>query len=230
LTFSGTIPLLSPAFPILLSLEVAFFAMLVATPVGIALAYSQSRRRGAPRALVDGLILLPLVLPPSVTGFLLVVLLGRNGPVGRFLEWAFSLRAVFSPLGAVIASAVVALPLLVKTAQPAFESVPTELKDVARTLGLSPAAVFFRVTLPTAWRGVLAGLILAFARAIGEFGATLMLAGDIPGRTNTMPIEIFAAFQAGDDARSLMYVLVLVGISCAVVILASILSPRRVGL
>ena len=122
----------------------------------------------------------------------------------------------------------VALPLLVKTAQPAFEAIPAEIEHVARSLGLGPRAIFFRVALPMAWRGVVAGLVLAFARAIGEFGATLMLAGDIPGHTNTMPIEIFAAFTSGDDARALLYVSVLVGLSCLVVVLAARLTRRPV--
>src|SRR6201999_3434718 len=119
---------------------------------------------------------------------------------------------------AVIASAVVALPILVKTAQPAIEAVPVELEAVGRSLGLGPWAVFLRVTLPSAWRGVLAAVVLAFARALGEFGATLMFAGNIPGRTNTMPIEIFAAFQAGDDRRAAVYVAVLTALSVVVVL------------
>jgi molybdate transport system permease protein len=194
------------------------------TPVGIALAYAQARKRYPGRAFVDALIMLPLVLPPSVVGFFLVVLFGKNGVIGRWLE----LRIVFTPTAAVIASAVMALPMLVKTAQPAIEAVPHELEAVGRTLGLSPLALFFRVTLPVAWRGVLAGLVLAFARALGEFGATLMFAGNMPGRTNTMPLEIFAAFQAGEDSRALLYVAVLSLTSIVVVVLAGRLAPRSV--
>src|SRR6202044_3255449 len=132
-------------------------------------------------------VLLPLVLPPSVVGFFLVVLFGTRGTFGRLLDLV-GIRLVFSPAGAVVASCVVALPIVVKTAQPAIESVPVELEKVGRTLGLGQFALFFRVTLPSAWRGVTAALVLGFARALGEFGATLMLAGNIPGRTNTMPL------------------------------------------
>jgi molybdate transport system permease protein len=216
-------------FPIVLSLRVAATALVLVAPIGIGIAWLQARRRYALRGLVDALVLLPLVLPPSVVGFFLVVLLGRRGVVGQWLLGALDLRIVFSPAAAVIASCVVALPILVKTAQPALEAVPTELEDVGRSLGLSPAPLFFRVALPFAWRGVLAALVLAFARAIGEFGATIMVAGNIPGRTNTMPLEIFAAYQAGDDRRAGIYVAVLTLISVLVVAVAARLSPRERG-
>jgi molybdate transport system permease protein len=169
-------------------------------------------------------VLLPLVLPPSVVGFFLVVLFGRRGLIGEWLDESLGLRLIFTPTAAVIASALVALPLLVKTAQPAFEAVPEELEHVGRTLGLSPLSLLFRVTLPAAWKGVVAGLVLAFARAMGEFGATLMFAGNIPGRTNTMPLEIFAAYQAGEDGRAAIYVAALTGFSFLVVALASRLN------
>lgn len=218
-----------PAFPVLLSLRVALVALAIVGPLGIALAFVQARRRYPLRRLVDALVLLPLVLPPSVVGFLLVLAFGRHGPVGAALESALGVRLVFTPAAAVIASAVVALPILVKTAQPAIEAVPAELEDVARTLGLRPIAVFFRVTLPAAWRGVLAATVLGFARALGEFGATLMFAGNIPGRTNTMPIEIFAAYQAGDDRRAALYVAVLTAMSLLVVLVAARLGPRSMA-
>lgn len=211
-------------FPVALSLRVALLALALVAPPGVALAWLQARRRYPGRALVDGLVLLPLVLPPSVVGFLLVVLFGRRGPLGALLEETLGMRLVFSPAAAVVASAVVALPMLVRTAQPAFESVPAELESVGRTLGLSPLAVFLRVTLPSAWRGVLAALVLAFGRAVGEFGATLMFAGHIPGATNTMPLEIFSAYQAGDDARALLYVCVLTALSLSVALLAARMS------
>jgi molybdate transport system permease protein len=214
-----------PSFPILLSLRVAAIALAVVAPLGIALAEVQARRRYPLRRLVDALVLLPLVLPPSVVGFFLVVLFGRRGPIGRGLE-ALGVRVIFSPAAAVLASAVVALPILVKTAQPALEAVPAELQAVARSLGLRPLAVFFRVTLPSAWRGVLAATVLGFARALGELGATLMFAGNIPGRTNTMSLEVLAAYQAGDDRRAALYVAVLTALSVAVVLIAARLGPR----
>jgi molybdate transport system permease protein len=213
-------------FPITLSLKVAAIALAIVGPLGVAIALAQARRRYPLRSLVDALVLLPLVLPPSVVGFFLVVILGRRGVLGRALEASLGLRLVFSPAGAVLASCVVALPIVVKTAQPALEAVPPELEAVGRSLGLGPAELFLRVTLPSAWRGVLAAAVLGFARAVGEFGATLMFAGNIPGKTNTMPLEIFAAYQAGDDRRAGLYVAVLTALSGLVVILAARLAPR----
>ena len=216
-------------FPITLSLRVATVSLLLVAPLGILLAWLQARRRLPLRGLIEALILLPLVLPPSVVGYLLVVTLGRRGALGQLLESGLGLRLIFTPAGAVVASSIVALPLLVKTAQPAFEAIPRELEDVGRSLGLAPTILFFRVTLPAAWRGVVAGMVLAFARAIGEFGATLMFAGNLPGRTNTMPLEIYAAYQAGNDTRALLYVGVLIVLSGMVVWAASRLIPEELG-
>jgi molybdate transport system permease protein len=216
-------------FPIWLSLRVAATAMLVVIPLGLGLALLQARRRYPLQRLVDALILLPLVLPPSVVGFFLVIALGRRGPVGELLERWLDLRLLFTPGGAVLASAIVALPILVKTAQPALEAVPLDLERIGRSIGLSPRQVIFRITLRVAWRGILAGIVLAFARAMGEFGATLMVAGNIPGRTNTMPLAIYAAFERGDDATALGYVVVLTAVSLAVVIGSSWLSGDPEG-
>lgn len=213
-------------FPIILSFKVASLSLLFVAPVGIALAWLQARREYPLHTLVDAAILLPLVLPPSVVGYLLIVLLGRNGLIGEWLLQLAGIRIIFSPAAAVIASAIVALPILVKTAQPAIEAVPDELEQVGSSLGLPPLSLFFRVTLRSAWKGITAALVLAFARAMGEFGATLMFAGNIPGSTNTMPLEIFTAYRAGEDARALAYVLVLTAFSCLVVFMASVLSPR----
>jgi len=214
-------------FPIELSLKIALLSLLLVGPPGIALAWFQARHRYRLRGVVDALVLLPLVLPPSVVGYFLVSLLGTQGPIGGLLDQAFAVRLIFSPTAAVIASAVVALPLLVKTAQPAIEAVSQELELVGTSLGLGPAALFFRVTLPLAWRGILAGLVLAWARGLGEFGATLMFAGHIPGRTNTMPLEIYAAYQRGDSDSAVIYVAVLSALSFGVVLLASRFSPGR---
>ncbi|MCP4872578.1 MAG: molybdate ABC transporter permease subunit [Proteobacteria bacterium] len=218
------------AFPILLSLRTAVLALLIVAPPGLALAWIQARTTYRLKGLVDAAVLLPLVLPPSVVGYFLVVTLGRQGPIGGLLERAFDMRLVFTPTAAVIAAAVVALPLVVKTAQPAIEAVPRELEHVGRSLGLSPARVFLRVTLPSAWRGIVAALVLGFARGLGEFGATLMFAGHIPGETNTMPLELYVAYQAGDDRLALLYVVVLTAASLLVVLAAGRLAPRSGGL
>lgn len=208
-------------FPIVLSMQIAAISLAIVAPPAIALAWIQARKQYRLRTVVDALVLLPLVLPPSVVGFFLVVVLGRKGPIGQLLDEALGIRLVFTPTAAVIASSLVALPLIVKTVQPAIEAVPIELEYVGRSLGLKPLELFARVTLPAAWRGLVAGLVLGFARALGEFGATLMFAGNIPGRTNTMPLEIFAAYQVGDDARAMLYVAVLTAISVGVVFIAS---------
>jgi molybdate transport system permease protein len=215
------------SFPAWLTLRVAVLALAFAGPLGVFLAWLQARHRYPARSVVDALILLPLVLPPSVVGYFLVVSFGHKGVVGGLLDRWFGVSLVFTPTAAVLASAVVALPLIVKTSQPALEAVPRELEDVGRTLGLGPLELFFRVSLPIAWRGIVAALALGFARAAGEFGATLMFAGDIPGRTNTMSIEIFEAYRAGQDERALAYVLLLTILSLVVALLAAHMTPRQ---
>ncbi len=213
-------------FPVGLSLRVALVALALIAPIGIAIAWLQASRPHPFRALVDAIVLLPMVLPPSVVGFFLVWLFGRRGALGRALE-AAGVRIIFTPAAAVMASAIVALPVLVKAAQPAMEAVPRELIDVGRSLGLAPFELFARVVLRGAWRGVATGLVLAFVRAIGEFGATLMFAGNVPGRTNTMPIAIWSAYQAGDDAHALVYVAVLTAASALTVLVAARVAPPR---
>lgn len=214
------------AFPIVLSLRVAALSLLLVAPFGIALAFVQARHRYPGRSLVDAAVLLPLVLPPSVIGYFLVLVFGRHGVGGRFFEALFGIRFVFTSAGAVLAASVVAFPIVVKTVQPSIEAVPKSLEDVARSLGLGPWDVFWRVTLPLAFRGILAAVVLAFARAIGEFGATLMLAGHVHGRTNTMSIEIFTALQEGDEKRAGFYVAILTLMTLGVVFWAGRSGPR----
>jgi molybdate transport system permease protein len=218
---------LSFYFPIVLSLKVGVLAIAVAAPLGIGLAWMQAVSVYRFKSVVDAVILLPLVLPPSVVGFFLIVLFGVEGVIGSWLLHFFDLRLGFSQIAVVMASATVALPLIVKTAQPALEAVPGELLDVGRTLGLGRVGLFWRVVLPLAWRGVVAATVLGFARGIGEFGATLMFAGNIPGLTNTLPLEIYTAYQRGDDSTALIYVLTMTVLSCAVVLLASQLTSTR---
>jgi len=187
-------------FPILLSLRVATLSTILAGLFGVGLAWLLTRRRFPGRTLLESVVVLPLVLPPTVVGFYLLLLLGRSGPLGASLE-AAGLEIVFTWKAAVIAATVASLPLVVKAVQAAFESVDPRIEAAARTL--RPAAsVFLTVTLPLAWRGILAGLILAFARGMGEFGITLMLAGSIPGRTQTLPLAIYDAVQANDLAQA----------------------------
>src|SRR5579863_547640 len=185
--------------PLWISVETAVTATLVTLVAGLAAAAWRENRAGAAMALVDGVCLLPLVLPPTVVGFFLLLLFGRNGPLGKLLL-RVGATVVFSWPATVIAASVVAFPLMYLTARAALEQVDSRFLEAARTLGASEWRVLHAVALPLAWRGVLAGTILSFARALGEFGATLMLAGNIPGRTATIPIAIYFAVEA-DDVR-----------------------------
>lgn len=212
--------------PLLLSLKVAGWATAIDVVLGVAVAFGLSRWRSSARELVDSLLTLPLVMPPTVLGYYLLVLLGRRGAIGAWLN-KFDIQLVFTWQGAVIASAVVAFPLVLKSARTAFETVDPQFERAARTLGISEAAVFFRVTLPLAARGILAGALLAFARALGEFGATLMIAGNLPGRTQTLSVAVYAAVQAGDDSTANILVIV-TSVTCVVILLAAgRLLPQR---
>jgi molybdate transport system permease protein len=212
--------------PLLLSLKVAGWATAIDIVLGVAVAFGLSRWRSSARELVDSLLTLPLVMPPTVLGYYLLVLLGRRGVIGAWLD-KFDIQLVFTWQGAVIASAVVAFPLVLKSARTAFETVDPQFERAARTLGISEAAVFFRVTLPLAARGILAGALLAFARALGEFGATLMIAGNLPGRTQTLSVAVYAAVQAGDDSTANILVIV-TSVTCVVILLAAgRLLPQR---
>ena len=209
-----------------LSVRVALLATALNAVLGIPLAYVLARRAFPGRTLVDLLVTLPLVLPPTVTGYYLIVLLGRRGWLGAPLYAWTGWTVTFTWYAAVIAATVMALPLLVRTARAAIESVDHELEKVAYTLGRSEWRTALEVTLPLAGRGILAGLVLAFARALGEFGATLMLAGNIPGRTQTVPLAIYTAVQTGETADALLLVLALTALSCAVLVAAGRLGAR----
>jgi molybdate transport system permease protein len=190
-------------FPIKLSFAVASAATVIALVLGSQLAWVLARRRFPGRDVVDALITLPLVLPPTVLGYYLLVLLGTRSSFGAFLYQRFGIRLTFTVTAAVIAATIHALPLVTKSLRAAFESVDQELEAVARTLGLDERRIFFRVTLPLARRGVLAATALAFARALGDFGITIMIAGNIPGKTQTASVAIYDAVQAGRDNQAL---------------------------
>ncbi len=198
--------------PLWISLATSLAATAVTLVAGLAAAAWRQNRVGVGAALIDGIFILPLVLPPTVVGFLLLLLFGRNGPLGKLLL-QFGATVVFSWPATVIAAIVVAFPLMYITARAALEQVDPHLLQAARTLGASEARIFREVALPLAWPGVLAGTILSFARALGEFGATLMLAGDIPGKTETIPIAIYFAVEANEIQRAMAWCAVDVGIS-----------------
>lgn len=211
---------------LILSLRVAAVATLLNAAVGIPLAYLLARRTFRGRWLVNLLVTLPLVLPPTVTGYYLIVLLGRRGWIGGPLFQLTGWSVAFTWYAAVIAAAVMALPLLVHTARAAIESVDRDLERAAFTLGHSEWRTAIEVTIPLARNGILAGLVLAFARALGEFGATLMLAGNIPGRTTTVPLAIYTAVQTGERSEALVLVAALTAVSCVVIFLAGRLGTK----
>lgn len=211
-----------------LSLKVAGWATALSLVFGVAAGYALARWRFPGRELLDALLTLPMVLPPTVLGYYLLVVVGRRGWLGRWLDDTFGLQLIFTWQGAVLAAAIVAFPLVMKSARGAFESVDPQLERAARVLGLSEWALFFRVTLPMAWPGVLAGVLLAFARALGEFGATLMVAGSIPGKTQTLSIAVYEAVQAGQDDTAHLLVLIISLTCIAVLLLAGHLARPRV--
>jgi molybdate transport system permease protein len=209
-----------------LSVQVALLATLANAVLGVPLAYLLARRVFPGKILVDLLVTLPLVLPPTVTGYYLIVVLGRRGWLGAPLYELTGWTVAFTWYAAVIAATVMALPLLVRTARAAIESVDRDLEKAAYTLGRPEWRTALEVTLPLAGRGIVAGLVLAFARALGEFGATLMLAGNIPGRTQTVPLAIYTAVQTGEASEALLLVAALTALSCAVLIAAGRLGAR----
>jgi len=189
-------------FPIGLSVVVAGLATALAFVVGVPLAWLLARRRFPGRGVLEVAVLLPMVLPPTVIGYYLLLAVGRRSVVGRLIETVTGGPLVFTPAAAVLATLVAAAPFLVRAAQGGFEQVDRVYEDAARTLGRTELGVFLTVTVPLAWRGILAGTALCFARAMGEFGATLMLAGNIPGRTQTASLAVYDAVQAGDFRRA----------------------------
>jgi len=213
--------------PLWLTLKVALLATLLAGAAGIGLGWWMARRRFPGHSTLDALLLLPMVLPPTVLGYYLIVLVGRNGLIGRWLEQWFGFTLLFTWQGAVLAAAVVSLPLIYKAARAAFEETDSRFAQAARTLGAGEWEVFWRISLPLALRGIGAGLALSFARAMGEFGATLMIAGNLPGRTQTLSVAVYAAVQAGDDRLALTLTLVISVVCVVLLVLASRLLQAK---
>ena len=205
-----------------LSVKVAFLSLIVMFPPGLLVGWLLAKRKFLGKSFLNTFVMLPLVLPPVVSGYLLLMLLSKHGPVGGFLFQSFGIELVFSEFAVVIALSVISFPLLVRGIMTGMSAVPQELENAARTLGASPMKVFFTVTLPLASRGIVGGVILGFSKSLGEFGATIMVAGNIPGKTQTMALAIFNAVQLGQDAA----VYRLVFISSVVAFVALWLSER----
>ncbi len=214
-------------FPLWLSLKVAAIATALSLALGLWLAYLLANRRFRAKEMLDAVVALPLVLPPTVLGYYLLVLFGRPSPLGRLYEWAFGSPLVFTWQAAVLAAMFHALPLLVISARAAFESLDRSYERAARNLGASEWRVFWRVTLPLAHRSILAAAILAFARTLGDFGITIMIAGNIPGRTQTVAVAIYDAVESGNGALARTLVVIISVVAIAILSLANRLSARE---
>lgn len=213
--------------PLLLTLKVSTLATALAAAPAVSLARLARVWNFPGRDWVDAVLTLPMVLPPTVLGYYIIVLLGRRGVFGQYLWEAFGISIMFTWEGAVIAAAVVAFPLVYRSARAAFEGVDENLENAARTLGASETVIFFRVSMPLAMRGLLAGVMLALARAMGEFGATLMVAGNLPGKTQTLSLAVYSATQAGNDTLANELVLLISAVCVTLlVVVAKIIKPK----
>lgn len=204
--------------PLWISLKTAFLATIITSIIGIFISYKMANYKGRGRGFIDGIFTLPLILPPTVIGFFLLLLCGKNGFAGKIFM-SFNKNIIFSWSATVIAATVVAFPMMYRTCRSAFEQIDKNMISAARTLGLSETKIFFKIAIPLAWPGIIGGLVLSFARALGEFGATLMIAGNIPGRTQTMPVAIFFAVEGGDMNKAMLWVLIIVAISFIMIFL-----------
>ena len=212
--------------PVFLSMRVALAALTIVVVCGTLVARFMARHEFAGKDLVEALFTLPLVLPPVVTGFVLLVLVGRSGPIGRLLQ-GMDVQILFTLWAAILAAVVVSFPLMYQSAKAAFQSVDRGLEDAARTLGAGETRVFLTVTVPLAWPGLVAGTVLAFARALGEFGATAMVAGNIPGKTTTVPLAIYFLAEAGELRAAGAYALLISLASLALIVALNVWTRRR---
>lgn len=213
--------------PIFLSIKVALLATVIAFFLGVFFAYLLTKRKVPGKNIWETILILPMILPPSIVGYLLLKVFGKRGPIGAFLLDTFGIQIVFTWIACVIAATVVALPLMYQNAKGAFQSVDPSYELAAKTLGSSPFKVFRTVTFPLSGPGIVSGIVLTFARALGEFGATLMLAGNIPGKTQTIPTAIYYAVVVGKDEKASMLVLIMVLFSFALVFGLNMWLKRR---
>lgn len=204
--------------PLWISLKTAFIATIITAIIGIFISYKMANYNGRGKGVIDGVFTLPLILPPTVVGFFLLLICGKNGFIGKALM-NFDKNIIFTWSATVVAATVVAFPMMYRSCRSAFEQIDKNMILAGRTLGLSEMKIFFKIALPLAWPGIIGGLVLSFARALGEFGATLMIAGNIPGKTQTMPVAIFFAVESGEMNKALTWVLIIVGISFGMIFL-----------
>jgi len=216
-------------FPLWLSLRVAVISTAIALAVGLWLAWTLANRSFRGKEVLDAAVTLPLVLPPTVLGYYLLVVLGRTSPIGQIYQWLFGGPLLFTWQAAVVASLFHSTPLLIKSARAAFESVDRSYERAARNLGATELRLFWRVTLPLVRRSILAAAALAFARSLGDFGVTLMIAGNIPGRTQTVSLAIYDAVEAGNGATARVLVLIISALALAILTLANRLTSNPFG-
>ena len=213
--------------PIILSIKVAFLATILAFISGVFFAYIMTRKNIPGKNILETILILPMILPPSIVGYLLLKVFSRRGPIGSFLMDTFGIQVVFTWIACVIAACVVAFPLMYQNAKGAFQSVDPSYELAAKTLGSGSLKVFFTVTMPLSQPGIISGIVLTFARALGEFGATLMLAGNIPGKTQTIPTAVYYSVVTGHDERAQVLVVVMVFFSFALVMGLNMWLKRR---
>lgn len=213
-------------FPLFLSFRVAVTATFISILFGLPIAYFLSRKQGRLSDFIDTLTNLPVVLPPTVLGYYLLVLLGRQSWVGKFLEERFNIMIVFTPAGAVVAATVVSIPYMIRTSKTALSEINEDYLNAARLLGRNEINIFFTIMIPIAWRGIISGITMSFVRALGDFGTTLMVAGSIPDKTLTMPIAIYNALQAGNKDMANFLVLVMTSVSIIVLFIINRLEKK----
>jgi len=215
--------------PLWISIKTATLSTVITFFLGIIISYWMANFKGKSKGLIDGLFTLPLILPPTVVGFFLLLLCGKNGPVGKIFE-LFNTSVIFSWSATVLAAIVVSFPMMYRTTRAAFEQIDTNIISAARTLGLSEFKIFHKIAIPLAMPGIIGGLVLSFARAIGEFGATLMIAGNIPGKTQTMPLAIFFAAEGGDMEKAMLWVIIIVTLSLFLILVLNYWSEVQLKL
>lgn len=212
--------------PLIISIKTSLVATLITFILGIIISYKIFWYKGRYESLIDTILTLPLVLPPTVVGFFILITIGKNGPVGMILK-TIDINLIFTWTATVISAVIVSFPIMYRSLKSSFEQIDNNMIFAAKTLGLSEKEIFMKIMLPISYPGVIGAVILSFARAIGEFGATLMIAGNIPGKTQTMPIAIFFAVESGDMNKAMIWVMIIIGISAIVITISNFISKSR---
>ncbi|WP_278683111.1 molybdate ABC transporter permease subunit [Paraclostridium bifermentans] len=212
--------------PLIISIKTSLVATLITFILGIIISYKIFWYKGRYESLIDTMLTLPIVLPPTVVGFFILITIGKNGPVGMILK-TIDINLIFTWTATVISAVIVSFPIMYRSLKSSFEQIDNNMIFAAKTLGLSEKEIFMKIMLPISYPGIIGAVILSFARAIGEFGATLMIAGNIPGKTQTMPIAIFFAVESGDMNKAMIWVMIIIGISAIVITISNFISKSR---